>query len=99
MQITLTLDPVTLKVEFQPAGLQFSTRAPASLKFWYLAADPDLNGDGVVDATDDGLYPQLCIWYTPDPTSPWTRLSSHVDPRQKWVATDLYHFSGYAVSW
>src|SRR5947209_14145048 len=50
--VTLTMDPVNLSVAFQPTGVLFSIGSPASLTLWYGNANPDLNRDGVVDATD-----------------------------------------------
>ena len=99
VEISLTIDPSTMKVEFQPSGLRFSDRNPATLKFWYDRVDPDLNADGTVDTSDDALYPALAIWYAPDGSSTWTRLVSQVDLTQRWVTTNIYHFSGYVVAW
>lgn len=99
VEIHLSIDPSALKVEFQPSGLQFSDRTPATLRFWYDHADPDLNADGTVDASDDALYPALAIWYAPDGGSTWSRLVSRVDLSQRWVTTNIYHFSGYVVAW
>jgi hypothetical protein len=97
--ITLSIDAATFDLDFQPAGVQFSSRSPATLQLWFANANPDLNGDGVVDATDDLLSQQLDFWYQATTSDPWVRLSSQRDLAQKWVLTDLYHFSGYAVSW
>src|SRR5437899_2716854 len=46
--VTVTLDPVTFSVAFEPSGVWFSNGIPARLTIWYENADPDLNGDGVV---------------------------------------------------
>ena len=99
VEIRLSIDPSTMKVEFQPSGLRFSDRNPATLKFWYNRVDPDLNADGTVNAADDALYPVLAVWYAPDGSSTWTRLVSQVDLTQRWVTTNIYHFSGYVVAW
>jgi hypothetical protein len=96
--ITLTIDPVLFKVDFQPSGVVFSKSSPAQLAIWYQNANPDLNGDGVVDATDATLEAQLAIW-SESTTDAWRQLSSKNDTTQKLVAAQVFHFSQYAVSW
>jgi len=77
--ITLTVDPVSFLVDFQPSGLLFSGDLPASLAFCLENANPDLNGDGVVDSTDQALQQQLAIWSQPGRASGWFKLSAVVD--------------------
>jgi len=86
-------------VDFQPSGVVFSKSSPAQLAIWYQDADPDLNGDGRVDATDQALEQQLAIWTQSNKTDPWKQLSSGNDTTQKLVTAALYHFSLYAVSY
>jgi hypothetical protein len=97
--VTLTIDPVVFSVDFQPSGLVFSRRLPASLTLWYENANPDLNGDGAVDATDQALQQQLALWCRLVGTRSWFKLSSNNDATLPSVSTALYHFSEYAVSW
>jgi hypothetical protein len=97
--ITLTIDPANFAVEFAPSGVAFSRRHPAALAIWYGNADPDLNGDGMVDAVDETLAAQLAIWGRQTGPAPWLRTASQTDAGQQWVWTALYHFSQYAVSW
>ncbi len=97
--ITLTVDSVYFRVEFQPSGVLFSKSSPAQLAIWYQDANPDLNGDGVVNAVDDSLRQQLAIYTQNQATDPWKQLSSKNDTTQQYVASDVYHFSEYAVSW
>ncbi|HEV8263723.1 MAG TPA: hypothetical protein VGQ06_02150 [Gemmatimonadales bacterium] len=97
--ITLTIDTVLFKVDFQPSGVVFSKSRPAQLAIWYQDADPDLNGDGVLDATDAMLQEQLAIWSQGTHTDGWKQLSSKNFTMQQYVATELYHFSQYAVAW
>jgi len=96
--ITLTIDPVTFAVDFQPSGVWFSNGVPAELTFWYQNADPDLNGDGVVDATDAQLAQQIAVWGRAAGRR-WTALPSNADPTLPSVSTTVQHFSEYAVSW
>ncbi len=97
--ITLTIDPENFSVEFEPSGVVFSRRHPATLAIWYGNADPDLNGDGFVDATDQALAAQLALWVRQAEPAPWLKVLSQTETGQQWVWTALRHFSEYAVSW
>jgi hypothetical protein len=64
--ITVTTDPLgRFLFDFQPAGLVFSPLIPAVLRLNHNRADPDLNGDGVVDQQDAALDASLRIWTEP----------------------------------
>jgi hypothetical protein len=96
--ITVTVDPVALKVSFEPTGLQFGD--PAPLQMSYSGAGGDLNGDGVVDAFDADIESRLLgIWYREGPTDPWTPISARWAGEDKSFTSFLEHFSEYAVSW
>jgi hypothetical protein len=97
--ITITIDPVTLRANFQPAGALFSKKLPAKLAIWYENADPDYNQDGKVDSTDDLIRQNLGIWYQSVQSAPWYKQWSANDPSQLYVLAPIYHFSSYAVSW
>src|SRR6266581_569813 len=92
--ITLTIDSVSFHVDFQPSGVVFSKSSPAVLAIWYQDANPDFNGDGVVDATDQALKQQLAIW-SQSRTDAWKQLSTKNDTTQQYVASQVYHFSSY----
>ena len=85
------------KLDFQPSGVVFSKSSPAQLAIWYKNANPDLNGDGVVDATDAALEQQLAIW-SASTRDAWRQLASKNDSAQKLVAAEVYHFCEFAVS-
>jgi len=97
--ITLTIDSLKLSVDFQPSGVVFSNVFSAGLVVWYVNANPDLNGDGVVDSTDQMLEGQLALSEEPTKVNGWFKVATKNDTTQKYVATDVYHFSQYAVSW
>jgi hypothetical protein len=99
VHITMIIDSVSFNVDFEPSGVVFSKSAPARLAIWYQNADPDLNGDGAVDADDRALEEQLAIWYRGTKAGAWKQLSSKLDTMQQYVATELFHFSQYAVAW
>ena len=96
--VTVIIDPVTFTVDFQPSGVWFSNGNSARLTIWYENADPDLNGDGVVDDVDQLLQQQIALWYHASATH-WEPLSSLNDPTLPSVSTVLSHFSEYAVSY
>src|SRR5438034_3625592 len=69
--ITLTIDSLKLSVDFQPSGVVFSDVFSAGLVVWYVNANPDLNGDGVVDSTDQMLEGQLALSEEPTKVNGW----------------------------
>lgn len=98
--ITLTIDPVDLTVDFQPSGVRFSGKHPAVLAVWYGNANPDLNGDGVVDGADAELDDLIAIWGRPAKPAPWMKtMSKKLAGQEHWVLGAIRHFSEYAVSW
>ena len=97
--ITLTIDPESFAIAFEPSGLTFSRRHPATLAIWYGNANPDLNGDGTVDAADQALAAELAIWGRAEKPAPWLKTASQTEAGPQWVWAPLYHFSEYAVSW
>jgi len=99
LTITLTIDPVNFDVDFQPSGVVFASDTPAILTLWYENADPDLNGDGVVDSTDQTWLQQLTFYYQVAGGTTWAKQLTKNDPTMPSVTTALYHFSEYAVSW
>jgi len=99
LTITLTIDPVNFDVDFQPSGVIFANNAPAVLTLWYENADPDCNGDGVVDSTDQALRQQLTFYYQVAGSTTWAKQLSKNDPTMPSVTSALYHFSEWALSW
>jgi len=97
--ITLTIDPVNLTVDFEPSGVRFSGHRPATLAVWYGNANPDLNGDGVVDGADTDLASMIAIWGRPAKPAPWMKTLSKQLIGEQWVMGAIKHFSEYAVSW
>lgn len=96
--IRITIDTVTFDLDFQPAGLLFSTKAPATLTLWWGNANLDLNGNGVVDGWDRNQLQNLALWYQATGSSGY-KVSSKNDTTQQYVTGSLYHFSQYALSW
>jgi hypothetical protein len=99
IEITLTIDPATFQVQFEPSGVLFSERQPATLVFWYQNADLDLNGDGVVNGADRDLAAWLRIVYRRDGHAHWHKTKSMKGWTAPYVFAPIHHFSSYAVSW
>jgi len=104
VQITLTIDTVLMSVHFEPSGLKFRSGNPAKLTFWYGNADPDLNGDGTVNAADSQLAAQIAIWNEEKQQSKGKhrkgkRMHSENDWTGRSVTGRVPHFSQYAASW
>jgi len=96
--ITVTIDPVTIKVSLEPTGLLFGE--PAQLQLSYGGADGDLNGDGVVDGSDAYIESQLLgLWYREGTDSTWEPIPAVQSLADKAFTSLLPHFCEYAVSW
>lgn len=97
--ITVALDTTSLVLHFEPTGLQFASSSPANLRWWYTGANPDLNGDGVVNLADSILESALVLRVQSLPTDPWQLLGAVQSLSSRQFDAQLRHFSGYAVSW
>ena len=95
--VSVTVDTSKLGVSLEPHGLQFGE--PAQMKIWYDGAGGDLNGDGVADSTDAVVEAQLLgLWYRPDASKAWTRLSANQSLDEKSFTYALPHFSEYEIA-
>lgn len=98
--ITVTvIDPARLIVEFQPAGLLFSSAEPAELELRYPEADHDFDDDGDVDDDDDRIEQQLRIWRQESIGDPWVQLSGSIRADIDEVKADLTGFTRYAIAY
>lgn len=98
--ITITItDPTKLQADFQPAGLKFSSSNPARLQFEFGEADKDLNDDGVVNATDASLIPQISTWRQEVAGGEWLKVGSTVEIEITEVQADILGFTGYALAY
>lgn len=99
IRVTLRIDRAQLSVDFEPSGVQFSRVRTPELTLWYANADPDLDDNGIVDATDAHLEDRLALWGRSNQAHAWAKLQSKKDRLQQSVTSRLYHFSEYAVCW
>ncbi len=98
--ITIAIDSSLLLVDLQPSGLTFDDQAPAVLNIRHGDADPDLNGDGVVDDKDSRIEStQLGLWIQQRDGQPWYPNDANQLLVTKRFVGYLNHFSNYAVSW
>ena len=86
------------RFRFAPAGLRFDPARPAELEIRYRWANPDFNGDGVVDARDAFTAEQISVWHQPSPGGRWfeiptTRIADGVEAR-----STVFGFSQYALA-
>lgn len=98
--IGLAIDSTELLVHLEPTGLVFNPLIPAQFTMWYTGADPDFNGDGVVDDLDAAIEETLLgLWVQVNPEDPWEAVVATHSLLDKLFSALLQHFSGYAVSW
>ena len=98
--VTITVDPVRFQIALEPSGLVFDAKDALKLRVRYQRADPDFDGNGVVDAADETVRTTwLGLWLQDGPTGLWSRIpAQHSLDSRKFDAT-LEHFSNYAVAW
>lgn len=93
------MDPAQVLFDVQPNGLGFNPLAPAELLLHYNEVDPDLDGDGDVDAADAALELQLVVWRQETPGQLFQRLPSVVNQAVEGVQTFVPGFTRFAVAY
>ncbi len=98
LRITIRPNGEKMEFEFEPSGLVFSSDAAPVLHLWCTHAADDLNGDGVVDRTDEHLWYQMKIWKREAASDPWevqptTRSSDGAE-----LETTVPGFTGFSVA-
>ncbi|HEX9108616.1 MAG TPA: hypothetical protein VF832_15335, partial [Longimicrobiales bacterium] len=99
--VLITIRPDTtghMAFVFEPSGLAFDSTSPALLKMWCYHAAADLNGDGVVNQTDETLWYQLGIWKRELPTDPWTAQTTTRSSDGYQMQTLVTGFTGFSVA-
>ncbi|HEX8246496.1 MAG TPA: hypothetical protein VF541_23530 [Longimicrobium sp.] len=95
--ITVTVvDLQHFNFEFQPSGLQFSPDHPAELRVSFKWADPDLNGDGVVNDRDRNF--DFGFWKQEAEGLPWRRISTSRDSDLQEARANILGFTKYAMA-
>ena len=93
------VDPDRFLVQFEPTGLQFNPNQPARLKFHYLHANHDFDGNGVVDAADAEIEHILDLWRRESPSAAWFRVGSVKFEQLDEIDANILSFTEYALAW
>lgn len=98
--ILITIRPQgrLMQFQFEPSGLQFDAKFPARLRLWCTHAADDLNGDGVVDRTDEQLWYRMRIWRQETSADPWTSLKTTRSADGDQLESDVGGFTGFSVA-
>ncbi len=98
VRITIDKDPQgRILFHFSPSGLSFNALSPASLTIWYTHANPDVNGDGVVNATDALLEAEFGIYKQELLTDPWLSIPTINLTGSQTVQAAILGFTGFSV--
>lgn len=92
-------DPTRVLFDVQPTGLEFDPAAPAELLLHYNEVDPDLDGDGDVDADDLAIESSLSVWRQEAPGQAFMRLPSVVNLALDGVLSFIPGFTRFAVAY
>ena len=98
--ITVTLvDPVALKLDFQPSGLRFAASDSAEMRLSFKETLRDLNGDGVVNHLDSDIVRSMAIWRRESPLDPWIPMPSVLLSGSYELQARITGFTGYACAY
>lgn len=97
--VTITLTDASLfRFDFDPGGLEFDPDHPAELEVRYTWADPDFNGDGVVNPADAAIAARFGFWHQDRPGAGWKRITTERIASALEVHAEISGFSQYALA-
>jgi len=98
IEIFLHIDEERFELDFEPSGLTFDRRRPAELRLSYHFADPDLNGDGVVDRADQDTERRLLLWKQEAGESTWTAVVTNLSSGDDKLRANITGFTRFALA-
>jgi hypothetical protein len=84
--------------EFSPSGLHFDPDHPAEIEVRYQWADPDFNGDGILDQRDEAIAGDFGFWRQEQPGEPWTKLETTRSETTLEAVARVTGFTRYALA-
>ena len=92
------VDPERFLFQFEPAGLRFDAANPARLRVSYWWADPDYDGNGVVDERDARAERNVALWRQEATPEPWHRVPMTRNAVEREVEAPIEGFTRYALA-
>ncbi len=100
VRIDVSLDLTRLFVSYEPSGLRFSNKHPATLSVWYSVAAGDMDGDGEADDDDAEIESTLlALWTQEFEGDSWYSVDADHQSSENLFEASIYHFTNYAVGW
>jgi hypothetical protein len=97
--VTITVTDTSLfRFEFDPGGLVFDPAHPAQLEVRYRWADPDHNGDGVVNEADAVIAARFGFWHQSRSGANWDRIETQRLDSIFEAHASITGFSQYALA-
>jgi hypothetical protein len=98
--ITITVTNLSAGLaQFEPSGLRFTGKDPATLTMWYTEADHDFNHDGVINALDTNIEKQFAIYRQEAVGLPWIKVGSTVSTDIDQVQANIPGFTNYVIAY
>jgi hypothetical protein len=91
-------DRSRFQFRMEPSGLRFDPDNPAQLEVRYRWADPDFNGDGVLDARDTKAAENIHFWHQDTFGGKWTQLPTTILLDAIEARSRVLSFSQYALA-
>ena len=94
-----TINPSQMVAQFEPSGLLFTGKDPATLTMSYSGADHDFNHDGVIDSLDAAIERSLSLFRQEGSTLPWFRVTGALDLGLDEITASIPGFTNYVIAY